>query len=137
MTWLRLIALAFGGMLLLFFLLIGLVLFTSQGNQMLWAQAERMIPGLHGELVSGHLGRGWEFKELGFSSPELTFTSGRVKLVWLAGGLLSGKLVVDELNVEQLKLNWKSPLLLLGALSHSRTTPMLSLRQLLSVYLWA
>ena len=105
MTWLRLIALAFGGMLLLFFLLIGLVLFTSQGNQMLWAQAERMIPGLHGELVSGHLGRGWEFKELGFSSPELTFTSGRVKLVWLAGGLLSGKLVVDELNVEQLKLD--------------------------------
>lgn len=105
MTWLRLVALAFGGILLLFFLLLGLVLFTSQGNQILWGQLEELIPGLRGELVSGHLGRGWEFRELRFSSPAVTFNSRRVKLSWQAGGLLSGKLVVDELDADQFQLD--------------------------------
>ena len=105
MTWLRLVALAFSGILLLFLLLLGLVLFTSQGNQIIWQQAQRLLPGLHGELVAGHLGSGWEFKGLGFSHPQFSFDSEHIKLSWQAGGLLSGHLVIDELSLDKLVIS--------------------------------
>ena len=105
MIWLRLVALAFSGILLLFLLLLGLVLFTSQGNQIIWQQAQRLLPALHGELVAGHLGSGWEFKGLGFSHPQFSFDSEHIKLSWQAGGLLSGHLVIDELSLDKLVIS--------------------------------
>lgn len=104
MTWLRLMLVALSGLLLMVLTLLGVVLFTSAGNQMIWQQLQRQLPTLHGELVSGHLGVGWEIHNLDFHSSLLDVQAQKVQLVWQAGALLAGQLVVEELALDKPRL---------------------------------
>lgn len=68
MSWLRLTFVALSSLLLLLLVLVGLLLFTAAGNQLLWQQLQSSQPTLQGELASGHLGQGWTFRHLDYRS---------------------------------------------------------------------
>ncbi|MGL4204587.1 MAG: hypothetical protein ACRCRW_00425, partial [Aeromonadaceae bacterium] len=104
MTWLRLMLVALSGLLMLLLTLLGLLLFTSSGNQMIWQQLQRQLPNLQGELVSGHLGTGWEIHNLDFHSSLLDLKASKARLAWQAGALFAGKLIIDELLLDKPQL---------------------------------
>ena len=71
MSWLRMTLVACSSLLLLMLVLVGLLLFTSMGNQLLWQQLKAALPTLQGELTDGHLGRWVTLKALRYEIPEL------------------------------------------------------------------
>ena len=107
MSWLRMTLVACSSLLLLMLVLIGLLLFTSMGNQLLWQQLKAALPTLQGELTDGHLGRGVTLKALRYESPELLLQAEELRLDWQLASLLAGRLVVDELVLNQGQLVYR------------------------------
>jgi translocation and assembly module TamB len=101
MSWFRLVFVALSSLLLLFLVLLGLVLFTSAGNQLLWQQLRAQLPELQGELVDGHLGQGWSFRDIDYRSSLLDVQADALTLNWQPGALLSGQLLIDELTLKK------------------------------------
>ena len=101
----RALLLGFTALICLLLLLSGLLLFTSQGNQMIWQQLRNRVPGLQGELLAGQLGRGWEFADVGWQGEALGFSARRLRLDWTAARLLQGELVVNRLSGEGVRLD--------------------------------
>ncbi len=104
MTWLRLMLVALSGLLMMVLTLLGVLLFTSSGNQIIWQQLQRQLPSLQGELVSGHLGTGWEIHNLDFHSSLLDLKASKARLAWQAGALFAGKIIIDELLLDKPQL---------------------------------
>ena len=107
MSWLRMTLVACSSLLLLMLVLVGLLLFTSMGNQLLWQQLKAALPTLQGELTDGHLGRGVTLKALRYESPELLLQAEELRLDWQLASLLAGRLVVDELVLNQGQLVYR------------------------------
>lgn len=101
MSWLRLTFVALSSLLLLLLVLVGLLLFTAAGNQLLWQQLQSSQPTLQGELASGHLGQGWTFRHLDYRSSLLDVQADELRLKWQLGALLSGRLLIDEVQLDQ------------------------------------
>ncbi|WP_263080552.1 translocation/assembly module TamB [Endozoicomonas sp. Mp262] len=72
--------------------------FTHTGNQWLWQQAQKQLPELEGELVSGHLGTGWTFRNLGWNNDQVSFNSRQLSLEWNPLSLLKGRLWVTDIT---------------------------------------
>ena len=107
MSWLRLTLVACSSLLLLVLVLVGLLLFTSMGNQLLWQQLKEALPTLQGELTDGHLGRGVTLRALRYESPELLLQAEELRLDWQLASLLAGRLVVDELALSRGQLVYR------------------------------
>ena len=107
MSWLRMTLVACSSLLLLVLVLVGLLLFTSMGNQLLWQQLKQALPTLQGELTDGHLGRGVTLRDLRYESPELLLQAQKLRLDWQLASLLAGRLVVDELALSQGQLVYR------------------------------
>lgn len=105
MSWRRLLLMVFSSLFLLVILLIWMVLFSESGNQMLWQQMRQRLPHLQGELVSGHLGKGWEWKDLDFDSSLLAVKAAHLKLNWQLTALVSGRLPVTDAELEQVEIH--------------------------------
>ncbi len=101
MSWLRLTLVALSSLFLLFLVLLGLLLFTSAGNQLLWQQLQSSQPALQGELADGHLGQGWTFRHLYYRSSLLDVQADELHLKWQLGALLSGRLLIDDVQLHQ------------------------------------
>lgn len=101
MSWLRLTFVALSSLLLLLLVLVGLLLFTGAGNRLLWQQLQISQPTLRGELTSGHLGQGWTFRHLDYRSALLDVQADELHLKWQLGALLTGHLLIDEVQLDK------------------------------------
>ncbi len=100
----RLLWLGLAALLCLLLLLPSLLLFTPQGNQLLWQQLRARLPALQGELVSGHLGRGWELSDAGWQGEGMQFSSRHLRLEWAPARLLRGQLLIQQLSGEGIRI---------------------------------
>mgnify|MGYP000991633926 CR=1 FL=1 len=101
MSWLRLTFVALSSLLLLLLVLVGLLLFTGAGNRLLWQQLQISQPTLRGELTRGHLGQGWTFRHLDYRSALLDVQADELHLKWQLGALLTGHLLIDEVQLDK------------------------------------
>ena len=108
MSWLRLTLVAFSSMMLLILVLLGVLLFTSAGNQLIWQQLKASMPTLQGELVDGHLGRGLRLHGLRYDSPALEIQADDLTFDWQLASLLSGRLIIDDLVLSNGSLIYRS-----------------------------
>ena len=108
MSWLRLTLVAFSSMMLLILVLLGVLLFTSAGNQLIWQQLKASMPTLQGELVDGHLGRGLRLHGLRYDSPALEIQADDLTFDWRLASLLSGRLIIDDLVLSNGSLIYRS-----------------------------
>ncbi len=109
MSWLRLSFLVLASLFLLLLALSGLLLFTSSGNALIWHQAQRAVPGLQGELVSGNLATGWTFRNVHFRSAIIDVDARSVQLQWQPGALFTGRLPVELLKTDGVRVDLHIP----------------------------
>ena len=84
------------------FLILGVMLFTSKGTLFLWNQTVKFVPELKGELIDGHLGRGFTFKNLSYTSDEFNFDCGYVSIGYNILTLFRGSLDVEYLETKDI-----------------------------------
>ena len=104
MSWLRLILISLTSLMLLLLVMLGLLLFTPAGNQLIWQQAKQTLPELKGDLLAGHLGVGWQLRGLSWHSTLIDIEAESVSLRWQLGGLLSGRLPIEQLAVDKARI---------------------------------
>ncbi|MBM7457134.1 translocation and assembly module TamB [Oceanisphaera litoralis] len=90
--------------LCLLLMLLFSLLFTQLGNQWLWGLAKQQVPGLDGTLVSGQLGRGWQFDELSYEQDSLAFSARQVTIDWQLGKLLERRFWLRQLVAEDIEV---------------------------------
>ncbi|GAA3713670.1 translocation/assembly module TamB domain-containing protein [Oceanisphaera sediminis] len=94
--------------LCLLLMLLFSLLFTQLGNQWLWGLAKQQVPGLEGTLVSGQLGRGWQFDELRYEQDSLAFSARQVTIDWQLGKLLERRFWLRQLVAEDIDVTIKT-----------------------------
>ncbi|WP_448218581.1 autotransporter assembly complex protein TamB [Endozoicomonas sp. 2B-B] len=85
------------------------LLLTHTGNLWLWNLARSQLPELHGELVQGSISNGLVFQNPGWVDQDMAFTANRLSLQWQPQMLLEGRLVIDELGLENLLIKLPAP----------------------------
>ncbi|MGI9279191.1 MAG: autotransporter assembly complex protein TamB [Endozoicomonas sp.] len=78
------------------------LLLTHTGNLWLWNLARSQLPELQGELVKGSIPHGLIFENPGWVDQDMAFTANWLTLQWQPRKLFEGKLVIDELVLENL-----------------------------------
>lgn len=94
--------------LCLLLMLLFSLLFTQLGNQWLWGLAKQQVPGLDGTLMSGQLGRGWQFDELSYEQDSLAFSARQVTIDWQLGKLLERRFWLHQLVAEDIDVTIKT-----------------------------
>ncbi len=90
--------------LCLLLMLLFSLLFTPVGNQWLWGLAKQQVPGLDGTMVSGQLGRGWQFEELSYEQDSLDFRARQVTIDWQLGKLIDRRFWLRQLVAEDIEI---------------------------------
>ena len=78
------------------------LLFTHNGNVLLWRQVVDALPALNGELVQGELQSGWHFENVSWQDPQVSFTARSLTLTWQPARLLTTLFSTRELPVQLL-----------------------------------
>ncbi|KEQ18211.1 autotransporter assembly complex protein TamB [Endozoicomonas numazuensis] len=80
------------------------LLLTHTGNLWLWNLARTQLPELQGELIKGSIPNGIVFQNPGWVDQDMAITANWLTLQWQPGMLFEGKLVIDELLLENLAI---------------------------------
>ncbi len=81
-------------------LIILTVCFTESGNKWLWKQLQANIAPLDGELISGHVGKGWVFHNLAWDDDQINFSANELAVAWNPSKLIHGRLWLTNIEVK-------------------------------------
>ena len=82
-----------------------MIIFTSRGTSLAWSLAADKVEGLSGEMVSGHLGRGFHIRNFSLDIPDVISVSARdFEIQYNLAGLLLGHFTVDDLVAQDVLL---------------------------------
>lgn len=89
--------LAFSFVIIIIF---GTFCFTNKGFSFIWNQIKNNVKGLSGELIDGHLGRGFSFKKLSYNSSSFNFEASSLHLSYDFIDLLKGELNFENIQAK-------------------------------------
>lgn len=84
------------------FALIFFLLASETGSQLIWVQAKRWIPELHGELDRGTLLKGWTLKQFQYHDPSFDITADEFQASWRLASLLGDEAWIDAVSATKL-----------------------------------
>lgn len=82
-----------------------MVLFTSRGSGFAWTMATEKVEGLKGNLVAGHLGRGFYIKDFSLVIPDvITVSAKEFEIQYNLTGIFLGHFTIDDLRAQDVLL---------------------------------
>ncbi|WP_232818168.1 autotransporter assembly complex protein TamB [Zobellella maritima] len=108
MIWFKRVSLGLLALVVLLLVLVAGLLFTHTGNQWLWQLAQRQLPGLSGELVSGQLAYGWQFSRLAYEDESLSVKAEAVTIDWELQQVLDKRFWLKRLDAADLEVSIKA-----------------------------
>ena len=108
MSFQRRIAVSFMSVIVFIVAVIFFFLFSENGSQFLWSQAQRWVPGLQGEFVQGSVVDGWELEQFQFHNDMIDVSAQHLKTKWRLASLLSDEALIDEVSADKLTIHLSS-----------------------------